>query len=89
MGKVIPIVSNPMLDDRLRKVDKRFDRHQILLLSVRAELEKCRKVCPSRSRRELVDILGYFERRFPMDEWALRAAIIALKCLVERYGRAA
>ena len=43
-----------MLDDRLRKVDKRFDRRQILPLSVRAELEKCRRVCltkPSRASR--------------------------------------
>jgi hypothetical protein len=85
VGKLVPLVTNTLLDDRLRKVDKRFDRHQILLLSVWAELEECRKVYPSQGRRELVDILRYFECEFPLDEKALRCALICLRIVSERY----
>jgi len=85
VGKLVPLVTNTLLDDRLRKVDKRFDRHQILLLSVWAELEKCRKVYPSQGRRELVDILRYFECEFPLDEKALRCALVCLRIVSERY----
>jgi hypothetical protein len=57
MGKLVPLVSNTTIDKRMHAARKRLNRIEGLAFSVQQEVEKCCRVCPSKYRRELVDIL--------------------------------
>ena len=91
MGKLIELApTQAAMQKRMHAARKRLNRIEGLAFEVEMALAKCCEVVPPKSRRELIDILRYFaSKKFPLNEQALRCALICLQIKLGQYAAAA